>query len=134
PSCPGSSPSPPPPEAEYFRDSTLAHATNPRPSSAPTITNASLFVALRSGFPADLDQTAIEMADGPPIRYSWRDIDRATAMLANLFESLQLPSGARIAVQTEKSVEGLLVYLAVIRAGFVYLPLNSAYQAAELEY
>ena len=37
-------------------------------------------------------------------------------------------------MQTEKSVEALLLYLAVLRAGYVYLPLNTAYQAAELEY
>ena len=55
-------------------------------------------------------------------------------MLANLLESLELPAGARIAVQTEKSVEALMLYLAVLRAGYVYLPLNSAYQAAEIEY
>jgi malonyl-CoA/methylmalonyl-CoA synthetase len=96
--------------------------------------SGNLFVALREAFPADLDATAIETADGPLLRYSWRDLERATAMLANLLDSLELPAGARIAVQTEKSVEALLLYLAVLRAGFVYLPLNSAYQSAELEY
>jgi malonyl-CoA/methylmalonyl-CoA synthetase len=96
--------------------------------------NENLFAALREGFPADLDATAIETADGPPLRYSWRDLDRATAMLANLLASLDLPAGARVAVQTDKSVEALLLYLAVLRAGCVYLPLNSAYQTAELEY
>ena len=96
--------------------------------------NENLFVALRVAFPADLDTIAIETADGARLRYTWRDLDRATAMLANLFASLELPPGARIAVQTEKSVEALLLYLAVLRAGCVYLPLNSAYQAAEIEY
>ena len=54
--------------------------------------------------------------------------------LANLIDSLELPAGARIAVQTEKSVEALMLYLAVLRAGFVYLPLNTAYQSSEIEY
>mgnify|MGYP001251434479 CR=1 FL=1 len=99
-------------------------------------TNQNLFVALRDAFPADLDGVAIETADGPgaPLRYRWRDIERATAMIANLLASLELPEGARVAVQTEKSVEALLLYLAVLRAGYVYLPLNTAYQAAEIEY
>src|SRR5258706_407515 len=44
------------------------------------------------------------------------------------------PPGARVAVQTEKSVEALMLYLAVLRAGLVYLPLNTAYQSAEIEY
>jgi acyl-CoA synthetase (AMP-forming)/AMP-acid ligase II len=39
-----------------------------------------------------------------------------------------------VAVQTEKSVEALMLYLAVLRAGYVYLPLNTAYQAGEIEY
>jgi malonyl-CoA/methylmalonyl-CoA synthetase len=96
--------------------------------------NANLFVALRAGFPADLDAIAIETVDASPLYYTWRDIERATAMFANLLESLDLPVGARIAVQAEKSVEGLLFYLAVLRAGFVYLPLNSAYKSDELAY
>jgi malonyl-CoA/methylmalonyl-CoA synthetase len=93
-----------------------------------------LFVALRDAFPKDLDSTAIETADGERLYYTWRDIDRATARIANLLEWLQLPAGARVAVQVEKSVEALLLYLGVLRAGYVYLPLNTAYQSAELEY
>ena len=93
-----------------------------------------LFSALRAGWPADLDRTAIECADGTPLHYTWRDIERSTAMLANLLDSLALPAGARVAVQAEKSVEALLLYLAVLRAGLVYLPLNTAYQAGEIEY
>ncbi|HMN77349.1 MAG TPA: malonyl-CoA synthase [Burkholderiaceae bacterium] len=95
--------------------------------------NDNLFVALRDAFPADLDATAIEAADASAF-YTWRDLDRATAMIANLLASLELPAGSRVAVQTEKSVEALMLYLAVLRAGLVYLPLNTAYQAAEIEY
>ena len=98
--------------------------------------NHNLFAALRAAFPTDLDGTAIETADGPgaPLRYTWRDLERGTAMIANLLASLELPEGARVAAQTEKSVEALMLYLAVLRAGYVYLPLNTAYQAAEIEY
>lgn len=92
-----------------------------------------LFAAIRSGFPQDLDRTAIETLDTPGF-YTWRDLERGSAMLANLLASLQVPEGSRVAVQTEKSVEGLMLYLAVLRAGYVYLPLNTAYQAAEIEY
>ena len=103
-----------------------------------TTAQSNLFVALRQAFPADLDSTAIECGDSlpsqPPLTYSWRDLDRATAMLANLLASLALPPGARVAVQTEKSVEALLLYLAVLRAGYVYLPLNTAYQSSEIDY
>ena len=92
-----------------------------------------LFVALRTGFPEDLDRTAIETVD-TGLFYTWRDIERATAMLANLLDSLALPPSSRIAVQAEKSVESLLFYLAVLRAGHVYLPLNTAYKPDEIAY
>ena len=102
--------------------------------------NDNLFAVLRAAFPAELERTAIETADGggagdfAPLYYSWADLERGTAMLANLLASLDLPAGSRVAVQTEKSVEALMLYLAVLRAGYVYLPLNTAYQAAEIEY
>ena len=97
--------------------------------------NSNLFSALRSAFPADLDRIAIEAIDAtPPRHYSWRDLDRGSASLANLLASLALPPASRVAVQTEKSVEALMLYLAVLRAGHIYLPLNTAYQAAEIEY
>ncbi|WP_294768742.1 malonyl-CoA synthase [uncultured Rhodoferax sp.] len=94
--------------------------------------NANLFAALRAAFPADLSACAVETDSG--LQYSWRDLDEATAMVANLLEFLELPKGARIAVQVEKSVEALVLYLATLRAGLVYLPLNTAYQSAEMEY
>ena len=96
------------------------------------MSNHNLFAALRAGFPADLDATAIETDTG--LCYSWRDLDRATAMMANLLDSLGLDKGARIAVQVEKSVEAVMLYLATLRAGYVFLPLNTAYQSAEIEY
>jgi len=94
--------------------------------------NANLFAALRAAFPQDLDSIAVETDLN--LRYSWRDIDRATAMMANLLGSLGLPAGARIAVQVEKSVEAMVLYLATLRAGYVFLPLNTAYQSSEIEY
>jgi malonyl-CoA/methylmalonyl-CoA synthetase len=42
--------------------------------------------------------------------------------------------GDRILVQAEKSIEGALLYLASLRAGLIYVPLNTAYTAAELAY
>lgn len=95
-----------------------------------------LYAALRAAFPADLDATAVETVGGASdgLRYSWRDLDRASAMIANLLGGLELPARSRIAVQVEKSVEALILYLAVLRSGHVFLPLNTAYQAGEIEY
>ena len=94
--------------------------------------NHNLFSALRAAFPPHLDATAIETDNG--LVYSWHDLERATAMMANLLVSLELAPGARVAVQVEKSVEALMLYLATLRAGYVFLPLNTAYQSAEMEY
>jgi malonyl-CoA/methylmalonyl-CoA synthetase len=94
--------------------------------------NANLYAALRAAFPSDLDQVAVETENG--LLYSWRDLDRASAMIANLLDALKLEPGARIAVQVEKSVEAMMLYLATLRAGYVFLPLNTAYQSAEIEY
>lgn len=98
--------------------------------------NHNLYAALRAAFPDNLDATAVETVGGATagLRYSWRDLDRASAMMANLLDSLKLPKGSRIAVQVDKSVEALILYLAVLRAGHVFLPLNTAYQAGEIEY
>ncbi|NDC09681.1 MAG: malonyl-CoA synthase [Oxalobacteraceae bacterium] len=94
--------------------------------------NANLYALFRERFPSDLDDCWLETSDG--LYYSWRDLERGSAKIANLFASLNLPVGARIAAQVEKSPEALMLYLATVRAGFVYLPLNTAYRAAEMAY
>ena len=95
-----------------------------------------LFSALRAAFPTDLSSAAVETTapDGTELVYSWDDLERASARIANLLASLKLPEGSRVAVQVEKSVEAMLLYLATLRAGYVFLPLNTAYQSAEIEY
>ncbi len=61
-------------------------------------------------------------------------VESVSARFANYFISLGLHKGDRIAVQVEKSPAALLVYLGALRAGLVYLPLNTGYTAAELAY
>ena len=95
------------------------------------MSNANLYAVLQGGFPKDRSKVALET---PDLQYTWDDIERATACLANLLQSLNLPDGARVAVQVEKSPEALLLYLATLRAGLVYLPLNTAYRESEIEY
>jgi len=94
--------------------------------------NANLYALFESRFPQDRNACCIETHDG--LYYTWNDLDRATAKIANLLAKLKLPENARIAVQVEKSPEALMLYLATIRAGYVYLPLNTAYRAAEMAY
>jgi malonyl-CoA/methylmalonyl-CoA synthetase len=97
-----------------------------------TATDANLYTLFRARFPSDLDACWLETAESQ--YYSWRDLERGSAKIANLLTSLKLPAGSRIAAQVEKSPEALMLYLATLRAGFVYLPLNTAYRAAEMSY
>lgn len=91
-----------------------------------------LYDLLKSGFPADGSKLALETPDG--FQLTWEELDAATARFANLLTSLKLPEGARVAAQLEKSPESLLLYLATLRAGYVYVPLNTAYREAEILY
>ncbi|MFZ5539964.1 MAG: malonate--CoA ligase [Pseudomonadota bacterium] len=99
--------------------------------------NENLYALIESRLPRDLSAPCIETHDG--LVYSWRDMHFASARLAGWLASLDLPrdadgSAARIVVQVEKSPEALMLYLAALRAGLIYVPLNTAYQRAELEY
>ncbi|MGA1575571.1 MAG: AMP-binding protein, partial [Burkholderiaceae bacterium] len=96
-----------------------------------SLQSSNLFAHLRAGFPADLD--AIAVYDGN-LHYSWLDLERGSAMMANWLLSLNLPAGSRVAMQVDKSVEALMLYLATLRSGLVLLPLNTAYQGAEMGY
>jgi malonyl-CoA/methylmalonyl-CoA synthetase len=91
-----------------------------------------LFCALRAAFPENLREVAIETDSG--LHYSWLDLERASAMMANLLDSLDLPAGARVAVHVEKSVEAFCFYLATLRAGLVFVPMNPAYLQGEVTY
>src|SRR6202047_4435051 len=96
-----------------------------------TIMNANLFSRLFDGLD-DPHRIAIETIDGAHISYG-ELISRAGRM-ANVLVCRGVKRGDRVAAQTEKSVPGLVLYLATVRAGAVYLPLNTAYTLNELEY
>jgi malonyl-CoA/methylmalonyl-CoA synthetase len=93
--------------------------------------NANLFSRLFDGLD-DPNRLAIETIDGQRISYG--DLIMRAGQMANLLVSSGVKPGDRVAAQTDKSVPGLVLYLAVVRAGAVYLPLNTAYTLNELEY
>jgi len=99
--------------------------------------NENLFALIDARLPRDLGGRFLETLDS--LAYSWRDLLHATGRLAGWLASLQLPAEAdgtpaRVMVQVEKSPEALLLYLATLRAGLAYVPLNPAYQQGEVEY
>ena len=96
-----------------------------------TTANANLFSRLFDRLD-DPNRLAIETLDGQ--RVSYGDLVARTGQMANVLVSRGLKPGDRVAAQGEKSVSGLVLYLATVRAGAVYLPLNTAYTLNELEY
>jgi malonyl-CoA/methylmalonyl-CoA synthetase len=93
--------------------------------------NANLFSRLFDGLD-DPNRLAIETVDGQRITYG--DLIARAGQMANVLVARGVKPGDRVAAQTEKSVPGLVLYLAAVRAGAVYLPLNTAYTLNELEY
>ncbi len=94
--------------------------------------NENLYALLQSRFPADRAMIALETAAGKT--YSYAELEATTARYAGFIRALGVAPGERICVQVEKSPEALCLYLACLQSGAVYLPLNSAYQAGEVEY
>ncbi|MCK4865314.1 MAG: malonyl-CoA synthase [Gammaproteobacteria bacterium] len=91
-----------------------------------------IYSIFQDRFPEDTSATFIETADGA--EYSYAYLEQETSRIARFLTSQGIKKGDRIAVQVEKSPHVLFLYLACLRAGFVYLPLNTAYTKSELSY
>jgi len=78
------------------------------------------------------EKVVIETPDGRTLTYE--DLRKESARFANVLVSLGVAPGDRVAVQVEKSPDAVLVYLACLRSGAVFLPLNPAYTPVEIEY
>jgi malonyl-CoA/methylmalonyl-CoA synthetase len=94
--------------------------------------NGNLYALFESRFPADRERPLLILDDGRQVSY--READEGASRFAALFTGHGLVPGDRVAVQVEKSPEALLLYLGCLKAGLAYLPLNSAYQEAEVYY
>ncbi|TYO67774.1 malonyl-CoA synthase [Bradyrhizobium hipponense] len=82
---------------------------------------------------AHADQSiCIEKDDGATLTYA--ELAALTGRFANLLASHGIGPNHRVAAKAEKSVEAVALYLATLRSGAVYLPLNTAYTPAETEY
>jgi malonyl-CoA/methylmalonyl-CoA synthetase len=91
-----------------------------------------LYDLIRASAPTDPAAPLLETPDGQ--RYAWGDLDRLSGEVANALRAGGLSPGDRVAVQVQKSPQVLFLYLACLRAGAVYLPLNTGYTLAELDY
>lgn len=70
--------------------------------------------------------------DGMIITYA--QMNALSAQLANTLNHLGVQKGDRVMMYTEKSPEALIVYIACLRAGFVFVPINPAYTKNEFKY
>ena len=91
-----------------------------------------LFDLLAARFPEDRSRPCFILADGREISYGALETGAAQAAGRLVAEGVQ--PGDRVALQAEKSPEAIMVYLGVLKAGAVFLPLNSAYTEAEVGY
>jgi len=92
---------------------------------------SNLYTVISDRFLQSPDHVVLET---PTEQWSYARLHSSVGRLANWLTSLGLPLGARVAAQVEKSPQALALYLATLRAGYVYLPLNTAYRQAEIEY
>jgi len=83
-------------------------------------------------FPKDRSAVFMETASGE--RFTYGDVEAMSALYAGLLVELGVEPSDRVAVQVEKSPEAVILYLATLRAGGAFLPLNTAYTAAEMKY
>src|SRR5947209_3744877 len=93
--------------------------------------SAHLFEALTARLPKR-DKPFLTTPEGRSISY--RELEEGSAQFASVLRDLGVEPGDRVAVQVEKSPEAVLLYLACLRAGAVFLPLNTAYTPVEVGY
>lgn len=94
--------------------------------------NENFYQLLEYAFAKNPDGPALLLPDGREISYG--ELARRSAACAGLLDDLGVSAGDRVLVQTAKSPEAVVFYLGCLRAGAVYVPINTAYTAAEVGY
>ena len=94
--------------------------------------SGNLFGLLASGFPADRNRPAFRQPGAADVSYG--DLETLAARTAAALRAARVQPGDRVALQVEKSIEAVVIYLATLRIGAVFLPLNAAYTPSEVQY
>ncbi|SLN69806.1 Long-chain-fatty-acid--CoA ligase [Roseivivax jejudonensis] len=81
---------------------------------------------------ADNESAFLKLSGGGALSY--REFLARSAQFAAFFSGRGLAPGDRVAIQVAKSPEALMIYAACVQAGFVFLPLNTAYTTTEMAY
>ena len=93
---------------------------------------ANLYDILAAGFPVDRSKPVFLLIDGSAVSYA--ELEAGAAQIAGHLVASGVAPGDRVGLKAEKSVEAVMIYLGVLKAGAVFLPLNSAYTHAEVDY
>ena len=94
--------------------------------------NANLYELFEQRMPADRSAACLRVPGAADI--SWSALHHGVGRIAALLAGLGLAPASRLVAQVDKSPEALMLYLAALRGGLVYVPLNVAYQEAELRH
>jgi malonyl-CoA/methylmalonyl-CoA synthetase len=107
----------------------MAPAAPSLESNGDSVGNESLYGAMYRRFALGGDSCALDMPGANPV--SFRELEFAVAQCANALEALGIVPDDRVAVQAEKSSFALILYLACLRSGAIFIPLNTAYKIRE---
>ncbi|WP_252105954.1 MULTISPECIES: malonyl-CoA synthase [unclassified Halomonas] len=94
--------------------------------------NHNLYLHFYPHFERAPDKVLMDTLDGQ--RYHYKDVLSLSRRLASVLLELGVEPGDRVAVQVDKSPEIVMLYLACLQVGAVYLPLNVAYTDSEIDY
>jgi len=94
--------------------------------------NDNVHALFEARFRADCDAVCLHLPDRDDWLY--RDLMAQVSRAAGALADLGVGPGDRVVTQTEKTPQALALYLGCLKAGAVYVPLNTAYTAAEMEY
>lgn len=104
-----------------------------RPGGAKRVRmNTNLYARFQASFAAAWDTPSLVDAAG--IGPTFRQLDDLSARFAAVLHQRGVTPGDRVVVQVEKSVGAVALYLACLRSGAIFVPLNTAYTQAEVDY
>ena len=79
-----------------------------------------LYALIAAQFPADPAAVFLDVESGAPVLY--RDIDGRAARIATALAAHGAMAGDRVVAQVDKSPDAVMLYLACLRAGLVFVP------------
>ncbi len=94
--------------------------------------NGNLFELLRTHWSVAPDRQFLVPTTGAALTY--REMDHRSAQFATVLRKHSVTPGERVVVQIDKSIDNVAIYLAVLRVGAIYVPLNTSYTDAEVAF